>query len=180
MLHTSPHPIRPRRRLILAALLLLAACAPTPKPSIHWDDPSPQEPAQQSAPLPPAEIDGQRQLIVDGANKQLGASYRYGGTGRGGFDCSGLVQVVYASSGMQLPRTCADQAAVGNSIPLEDALPGDLVFFGAGSRPTHVGIYVGHGRFVHASSGRGVVRTDTLDEGYFNSSFLGARQLLAP
>ncbi len=109
---------------------------------------------------------------------QLGTPYRFGGANPRGFDCSGLVQHVFRSHGLSLPRTVADQARVGR--PTRRLLPGDLVFFRlSGQGPSHVGIYVGGERFVHASSGRQAVAVDDLaTNSYFRARYAGARRVL--
>ncbi len=104
----------------------------------------------------------------------LGAPYRYGGTGKGGFDCSGLVVRVYRELGVRLPRTAAGQF---RALPPAGGLrPGDLVFFSfSGGAIDHVGIYLGAGRFVHASD-RGVV-IERLDLPWYRRAYRGARRV---
>jgi len=104
----------------------------------------------------------------------LGAPYRYGGTGEGGFDCSGLVLRVYEKLGVKLPRT---SAAMYEALPpVETPAPGDLVFFSfSNQRIDHVGLYLGEGRFVHASN-RGVV-IERLDLPWYRKAFRGARRV---
>jgi cell wall-associated NlpC family hydrolase len=94
------------------------------------------------------------QVVAD-AEQYLGVPYQWGGTTTAGFDCSGLVQHVYADLGVSLPRTSEEQALVGQSVPsLADAQPGDLLFFpgsdGTASAPGHVGIYIGNGQMIDA------------------------------
>lgn len=103
--------------------------------------------------------------IVEDALSCLGAPYVYGGTGPGGFDCSGLVFRVFADNGLTLPRTAGDMRDAGAGIGEDDLLPGDLVFF---DDPGHVGIYLGNGQFIHSSSyqDRGVVITSLDQPGY--------------
>jgi hypothetical protein len=93
------------------------------------------------------------------ARGQLGRRYIYGAEGRRGFDCSGLVRYVLRALSIEAPRTAQLQAKLGDSVPLDTAhlRPGDLLTFGTKRRVTHIGIYVGNGRFVHASSGAGRV-----------------------
>ncbi len=104
----------------------------------------------------------------------LGAPYRFGGTGEGGFDCSGLVLRVYQKLGVRLPRTAR---AMFQSLPaVADPKPGDLVFFSfSGKAIDHVGIYLGRGRFVHASN-RGVV-IEPLDAPWYRRAYRGARSV---
>lgn len=101
-----------------------------------------------------------RDSIVALARAQIGKRYVYGGESPSrGFDCSGLVQYVAAALHIRLPRTARLQAHVGDSIPPDTSrlLPGDLLTFGNGKTITHIGIYVGDGRMVHASTAAGKV-----------------------
>ena len=114
----------------------------------------------------------------------VGTPYRYGGsTPERGFDCSGLIQYVYATSAnLSLPRTVVEMNQLTAPSIAEDKLQsGDLVIFatGQGSRPNHAGIYVGEGRFVHAPSRGGVVRVDFLSDEYWQRSYLTAKRPLA-
>ncbi len=111
------------------------------------------------------------------ALRYLGVPYSWGGTGFGGVDCSGFVQSVFASNGIHLPRMADEQFAVGKRIAMSLLLPGDLVFFETyTSGASHVGIYIGGGKFIHAST-RGVV-IDALSMDYYSSRYLGARRLV--
>ena len=103
-------------------------------------------------------------VAVRAATSQLGTPYLWGGEGPGGFDCSGLVQWAYARAGVALPRVAQDQYDAGPAVPDgSPLLPGDLVFFGAGPRRvTHVGLYLGDGRFVDAPHTGAEVRVDVL------------------
>jgi cell wall-associated NlpC family hydrolase len=105
--------------------------------------------------------------VLATADRYVGSRYRYGGESpAGGFDCSGFVQFVYGSHGVELPRTSYQQVSAGRAAPGEiTALqPGDLMFFAAGGRRVdHVAIYAGDGRIIHAASGAGRVRYDDLD-----------------
>ncbi|HVJ61010.1 MAG TPA: C40 family peptidase [Burkholderiaceae bacterium] len=112
----------------------------------------------------------------------LGTPYRWGGEDPvGGFDCSGLVRHAYRrGAGLELPRRAEEMARVGSAVPTDALTPGDLVFFNTLGRPnSHVAIYIGDGRFVHAPAVRGVVRVEAMGERYWDSRFNGARRVLA-
>jgi len=107
--------------------------------------------------------------------------YTYGGkTLHTGLDCSGLVAYVYKhAAGIRLGPDTRALAKVGRAVPLRDIREGDLVFFNTRNRPhSHVGIYVGRGRFVHALNERTGIRLDSLDSPYFARRFDGARAVL--
>jgi len=131
--------------------------------------------------LSPAYLAAQRTLkfelrLTKTAMRFLGVPYAWGGTSFSGVDCSGFVQAVFHRNGIDLPRTADAQFTVGHPISQRSLLPGDLVFFqtyAAGA--SHVGIYVGSGNFVHASSSQGV-RVDSLYETYYASRYIGARR----
>ncbi len=112
----------------------------------------------------------------------MGSPYRSGGSHPSrGFDCSGLVSYVFSSAASaRLPRTASTQAAASRRITRRELREGDLVFFNTLGRPnSHVGIYIGDGRFVNAPSSGGRVRIDTLDNPYFAKRFESARTLFA-
>ncbi|MFQ3587650.1 MAG: LysM peptidoglycan-binding domain-containing protein [Fimbriimonadaceae bacterium] len=116
--------------------------------------------------------------IIDKAMSLQGTRYRYGGMSRSGLDCSGFTSLVFQSMGVRLPRTSAQQATVGTAVSRSQLRAGDLVFFNTrGRRISHVGIYVGGGKFVHASSARGNVRVDSMRDGYYDRRFVTARRV---
>jgi cell wall-associated NlpC family hydrolase len=173
-------PIRGHLALAAAALaaLLLAGCGredvrPTPRaaatvPTRDWPVVAPADPASANA-------------VLMRAISLVGTPYRYGGnTPEGGFDCSGLVNYVYRDMlDLRLPRTSRDLAAFqGPKIEPARLAAADLVFFGSGAQVTHVGIYVGEGRFVHAPSTGGTVRLDHLDGSYWRRHYSGAKRVL--
>ena len=114
----------------------------------------------------------------------LGTPYRYGGRSpESGFDCSGLVAHVFERAwGLPLPRNARAQAALGKPIrKLQELQPGDLVFYNTRNRAySHVGIYIGDGRFVHAPRPGQKVRADSLESPYWRSRFDGGRRLTPP
>jgi cell wall-associated NlpC family hydrolase len=119
-------------------------------------------PAQQERARTPVAGDSAAALV----RRQLGIRYVFGGTTpERGFDCSGLLQYTMRALGVQLPRTAAEQARAGREIPRDTSQlrPGDLLTFGRGGRVTHVGMYVGGGRFVHASTGSHRITESRLD-----------------
>jgi cell wall-associated NlpC family hydrolase len=136
----------------LAALLFLGACGTT------------SGVRSASAPVPSRVTADQASEVTVYAVGLVGTPYRYGGnTPDSGFDCSGLIGHVYKMrTGMTLPRSVAGLQHWGQPLAAEDIRSGDLVFFGRGDVPTHAGIYVGNGRFVHAPSTGGTVRLDHL------------------
>jgi cell wall-associated NlpC family hydrolase len=112
----------------------------------------------------------------------VGTPYHYGGnTPQGGFECRGLVKFVFRdTAGIRLPRSTRELVAIDAPAVRRDELqPGDLVFFApGGGGASHIGIYVGEGRFVHAPSTGGTVRLDLLDSEYWRRSYSGARRVL--
>lgn len=121
-----------------------------------------------------------RSELYNIATAQLGVRYVSGGTTPRGFDCSGFSQYVYGQCGISLPRTCDDQAGVGIIIPKEALQCGDLVFFqgtnGMAPLASHVGIYLGEGKLIHAGS-RGITIVD-LDSDYFARHYQCSRRMV--
>jgi hypothetical protein len=133
----------------------------------------------EDSPAEPALVEAPSEIAVS-ALTLLGVSYRYGGTNfESGFDCSGLVRHVFNDTvGMQLPRRSVEMSRLGGKVPKRDLQPGDLVFFNTLRRAfSHVGIYIGGRRFVHAPSTGGGIRVEDLDSGYWVRRFNGGRRL---
>ncbi|RHW39958.1 peptidase [Lysinibacillus yapensis] len=115
--------------------------------------------------------------LTSTAYQYIGVPYSWGGTTTNGFDCSGFVQRVYKDLGINLSRTTKTQYKEGSAVSKSNLETGDLVFFNTfGSGVSHVGIYVGNGDFVHASSSKGVT-VSGLNEPYWANRYIGARQI---
>lgn len=121
--------------------------------------------------------------VIDFAKKYLGTPYKYGTSGPSSFDCSGFTSFVFKNTGIAISRSSRDQAHDGEKVGKGDLRIGDLVFFDTVGKVdgniTHVGIYIGDGKFIHASSGKNakkVVISD-LNEGYYKDRFVTARRL---
>jgi len=122
-----------------------------------------------------------RDEIIKTAARFKGTPYRWGGTSaREGFDCSGLTKVVYELNGLDLPRTSRQQWRTGKPIRRGELARGDLVFFATagGRNVSHVGIYTGDGRFLHAPGRGKSIREASLDSRYFRKRYVGARTYL--
>jgi murein DD-endopeptidase len=160
---------------LLATLLLGAGCTPF-------------RPGLPSEPLPPA-VDGipgaygQGAQIAQTARRYLGVPYRYGGADPSrGFDCSGLVAYVHDQEGISVPRTAAAQFSAAQRVNASDLRPGDLVFFRLKPRSrdvTHVGIYTGQRRFVHAPQTGRNVGESRLDDAYYSERYAGSGRFYA-
>ena len=131
------------------------------------------------ASAPVARVDSRGAGAADQALKMVGKPYRFGGsTPAKGFDCSGLVQYSFRQAGVALPRDTEQQRRASASIRVSSLRRGDLVFFNEGwRRNSHVGIYLGGGKFVHAPSSGGHVRTESLDSLYWKKHLSEARRV---
>jgi cell wall-associated NlpC family hydrolase len=184
---------------MMAALALSSACASTggvPRPfpgapvagtaspigATGTQPPTDVEPAPAAPSTAPdllsRRFDGR--AIAQFAMGFRGVPYRMGGADPGGFDCSGLVQYVFAQYGMQVPRVVEEQYEVGDTIRPSEIKPGDLIFFNTkkrGDGASHVAIAIGRDSFVHAPNSSGVVRIETLGSSYWGSRYVGARRI---
>jgi hypothetical protein len=127
-------------------------------------------------------LDGEAKAnpILKNAVAMRGVPYSYGSSSRSGTDCSGFTWQVYGKQGIHLPRTSREQSQVGQPIKSNELKPGDLVFFGSRNHRGvhHVGIYVGKGKFIHASSGGGKVQFNSLSDDYYQNHYKGARRVV--
>lgn len=113
----------------------------------------------------------------------IGIRYKYGGTEpEEGLDCSGLVRYLFKEVwGSELPRTSEEISQLGKQVTTQELQPGDLVFYNTLRRGfSHVGVYLGGNRFIHAPSGGGQVRIESMDMSYWKSRFDGARRISQP
>jgi len=109
----------------------------------------------------------------------IGRPYKYAGDTPAGFDCSGLVRYSYLTAGMDLPHGTKSLMGITRSVGLKNARKGDLLFFvQEGKKYSHVGIYVGNDRFVHAPSTGGKVRKDSITDRYWKEHYLDTRRFL--
>ncbi|PLC06532.1 hydrolase Nlp/P60 [Variovorax sp. RO1] len=153
---------------VTACLLAIGCASPPPTRTPGGSVPSSN--------IPPLTSEQSNSITIH-ALGLVGTPYRYGGNSpEGGFDCSGLIGYVYRQSvGQVPPRTVSRMAGFGRPVPMSELRSGDLVLFGSAS-PTHAGIYVGDGRFVHAPSTGGEVRLDRLDGVYWSRQPTQARR----
>ena len=173
----------PPMRFLPILLSLLIASAAHAAPSA-----APEEAGQPLLTIPGLQqvqdvsraVGTQTTELVTTAMSFLGVPYRRGGSSaETGFDCSGFVKTVYQDTlGLVLPRVAAQQAATSEKVATTDLKPGDLVFFNTMRRAfSHVGIYIGDGKFVHAPRAGAEVRIESLSVAYWKKRFNGARRV---
>jgi len=153
-----------RKTLYLLSLALPIGCANVPQQVPH-----------DSGPMSEQRAEALLQTLL-----QLGVDYRYGGKSpESGFDCSGLVAHVFREAyGVQLPHNARAQSEMGVRVSLSELRAGDLVFYNTLNRPySHVGIYLGDGRFVHAPKTGAQVRVESINGRYWMRRFDGARRI---
>lgn len=108
----------------------------------------------------------------------VGHPYRYGGADLDGFDCSGLVVFIHEQLGLRVPRTAADQHKAARKVARAQLEPGDLLFFRTqGRRISHVGVYVGNSRFVHAPQSGRLIELRSIDDAYYGRHLVEAGRL---
>jgi len=149
----------------LVVIALLSGCASSRPPA-----PSP--------PPPTADASTTAQRLRASVDQWRGTPYALGGTSTAGVDCSAFVQALYRDVlGVPVPRTTERQAATGRPVPVDEAQPGDLVFFRPARKQRHVGVYLGDGDFAHASVSQGVM-VSRLHEPYWQDVYWMTRRLL--
>jgi cell wall-associated NlpC family hydrolase len=126
---------------------------------------------------PASRLLNRRAVLSRRAMSFRGARYRFGAASPRATDCSGLTMQLYRSIGISLPHSSRSQYGYGKSVSKANLLPGDLVFFGHGRGISHVGMYIGGGRMIHAANPRKGVRIDAVF-GHRSMSYVGARRLL--
>lgn len=113
------------------------------------------------------------------AMEHLGTPYRFGGSTAKGFDCSGFARFIFKKVGIELPRSSVEQSRAGRHVPKGELRVGDLLCFNNGrGRISHVGIYIGHGDFIHSTSTGGRVQIDSLGEPWWTKSLETIRRVL--
>jgi cell wall-associated NlpC family hydrolase len=173
-------------------LMLLAGCATqkktanrsqTSSPSLSRPtNPLPSEPSRATRRV--NRLDNRQQQIIQTARSFSGTPYRWGGTTRGGMDCSGLLMTAFQEAGINLPRTSAEQSKIGRLVSIHELRPGDLVFFATKSKHskkvTHAGLVTEirgkqNVQFIHASTKLGVVESNIFSD-YYRRAFVKARR----
>ncbi|MEL7312856.1 MAG: C40 family peptidase [Pseudomonadota bacterium] len=170
------------RTILIIWMAVAGGCA--------WESEQPEQPAATSL-AKTSDVAGETQLIgarersrdigwivASLAQEQVGAPYRFGGSTPAGFDCSGLVNFAYGQAGMSVPRTTETLWRRARPIPLNEAQPGDLVFFNVEGKPGHVGVFVGDGYFVHAPSTGRSVTTQSLNAPWYAERLLRVGRLI--
>ena len=167
-----------RVSLFLCVVLSLAACSssapPAAKSSVKTSSPS----NATSVRISDIDHDSVSNELMLHSMSLIGTPYRFGGSNRNtGFDCSGMVQFVYRETlNVSLPRTARDMAAAGKVINKNQLKVGDLVFFNTnGKKFSHVGLYIGENRFIHAPSSKSSIKINYLSDKYYASRYTGAR-----
>jgi len=157
-----------RFAFVSVILLILSACGHEPVRRVSnndvWTEPTPPKSNTRTT--------GEQAAVV--AVQQIGVPYLYGGTTVRGFDCSGLVQYAYARSGTGIPRTTADQWRKLTPVNSNRLQVGDLLFFKIEGKISHVGLYIGGRKFVHAPSSGKQVSVANLDSDYYRRAFARA------
>ena len=169
--------------LIVVTGLLAGGCAWQPPAADQDRQPGAAGASDRGRPPPVAASRADRDPVADRAAevavRQVGTPYRYGGASPRGFDCSGLVQYAYRQAGLRVPRTTAQLWRHATPVDRTAMRTGDVLFFNVDGKPSHVGIYLGNGRFVHAPSSGREVTTESLSTEFYRRRLLRAGRLTA-
>ncbi|MCU7805319.1 MAG: C40 family peptidase [Candidatus Thiodiazotropha sp. (ex Lucinoma borealis)] len=179
-LHTTNNGYRSLCRLICSELLIiylvfwLAGCTVNHKQELQAPIDNNNIANTHTPEIEPV----QTHLVIQIANDLKGKPYRYGGITPKGFDCSGLVHYAYRKAGIVIPRTTEAQYRLSHLISVDQARPGDLLFFRINSRTfSHVGLYAGEGRFIHASISKKKVSDAYLSEPYWQDKLIAVGRI---
>ncbi len=157
---------------ILSCIALMFACSSSPQ----YSEPVSKPTKKTATYKPKTQTKGHK--IADLAKSLVGSPYKYGGESPKGFDCSGLVFYTHGKVGIDTPRTSIQQFKTARTIPLKELHNGDLIFFKlTRSQVSHVGIYVGNGRFIHAPQSGKQVKATYLNDGYWKTKIVSGGRL---
>ncbi|HEX9451124.1 MAG TPA: C40 family peptidase [Burkholderiales bacterium] len=149
--------------ILLAATAMLAGCSGSPQ----FPEPTTVRASNDTA-----------SQAIDYAKEMLGKPYKYAGDTPAGFDCSGLVKYSYGRAGISMPRDTQAQRRMSMLVSIHAMREGDLLFFDQeGKKTSHVGMYLGKGRFIHAPSSGGKVRTDSINAEFWKKHLVEARRV---
>jgi cell wall-associated NlpC family hydrolase len=179
----NPIPARPHRLRAVAAALVTASCVAAVPVALAQETPRASLAGTATAAVRDAASSAWQSAreLTSSALGLIGIRYKWGGTTpEAGLDCSGLVQFVFQQvTGVTLPRSTQELSRIGSTVTLNDLRPGDLVFFNTRRFAfSHVGIYLGDNRFIHAPRRGREVEVATIDRSYWQQHFNGARRLL--
>lgn len=175
MVTRPPYRLKP---LLLSISLWLSGCGLLP--SLGPNSSGPGKPERTARANNPRATEKANDVVIF-ALGLMETGYRFGGKNpEAGLDCSGMVSYVFdKAGGLRLSGSAADIARKGKPVDRNELMPGDLVFFNTRNQPySHVGIYIGDGRFIHAPNSKGAVRTESLEKGWFAARFEEARTYL--
>ncbi len=163
--------LRRQLRLLLATSLAVGSAACSWDPAVtNAENANPSVVPTTARPVPVSV--GERAASV--ALQQIGVPYRYGGSSPRGFDCSGLVQYAYTHAGVAVPRTTSDLWSTMAPVGRQNLRVGDVLFFNIEGKMSHVGLYVGNDRFVHAPSSGRVVSLEDLESSFYRQALIRA------
>ncbi|MDX9709827.1 MAG: LysM peptidoglycan-binding domain-containing protein [Trichloromonas sp.] len=168
----------PGNNLKVGQVLVVGAKRVTVEKAVVANAPSSQKGAIVRELTRDIPVDANASIFEKTALSFLNTPYRFGGNGQNGIDCSGFVQKVFGEFDLKLPRTAREQYTLGTRVPKGDLQLGDLIFFQTYAKyPSHVGIYIGDDKMIHASSRNKGVVVSSINSNYFRKRFIGAKRL---